>query len=358
MMKYLALWAAGTVLGAGGALCAETDQENAKAQFMKGKAFLEEKAKEHFMKGKALVEEGAYEQAIEELKTSYEFNPLPIVLFNIAVSYDKLHEYADAVSYYRKFLDGKDLQEKMKLAAQGRVEKLAGFLGTLKLKLDVEGAEILVDGKPPVEYPPGEILVATGDHELVIRKEGYKEIKTTFTAVSGETEELSFTLEKAAAQGVVIAEAKPAVQIQPAKEEGKAAAEQGKPAAGAAAAGVKPKGREGGKKKVPPAAFGVMVGLTGALAIGAAAMGGLAISKDRQVSGMHEDEEWQSVKDEGYTYALTADIMMGAAGASALTALVLAFFTDFGRGGKERKQAVFVAPSCGGGGMLMIEGRF
>jgi hypothetical protein len=337
MTKYLALWAAVIVLGTGGVLRAETDEEKAKA---------------HFMKGKALVEEGAYEQAIAELKTSYEFNPLPIVIFNIAVSYDKLHDYADAVSYYRKFLDGKDLPEKVRSAAEGRVKKLTGFLGTLKLTLDVEGAEILVDGEPPSQYPPGEILVATGDHELLIRKEGYKEIKTTFTTVSGETKELSFTLEKVAAQGVVITEVEPAVQTRPAGEQGKAAA--GVPAAGA----EKAKSPGGRKKKVPPAAFGIMVGLTGALVIGAGAMGGLAISKDNQVSGMHEDEDWQSVKDEGYTYALAADILMGVAGASALTTLVLAFFADFGRGRKEKKQAIFVAPSGSGGGMLMIEGRF
>jgi hypothetical protein len=285
-------------------------------------------AKEHFLKGKALVEEGAWQKAIIELKASYELNPNAVVLYNIGICYDELTRYAEAVQYYSLFIEqAGDKFKEVLPEVQLRVDELSQFLGFLKLQVNVEGAEIMLDGNFMGLTPLEELTIETGEHELAIRKQGYHEIDRKVTIVSGQTVELSIALKRD--------EPLPAVK-EPAPPPGPA------------------------RKKVHPAAFWSLVGLTAAAAAAAVVTGSLAVVKDGDVEDYYRDEDgWKSAADEGKKLAISTDILIGAAAAAGAGALILFFFTDFGKSVKEKKKPTALAPGIGPGGiMIKYETRF
>jgi hypothetical protein len=277
-------------------------------------------AKEHFLKGKALVEEGAWKKAIIELKASYELNPNPVVLYNIGICYDELTRYAEAVEYYSLFLEeaGDKFKEVMP-EVQLRVDELSKFLGILKLQVNVEGAEIMLDGNLMGLTPLEELTIETGEHDLVIRKQGYHEIARKVTIVSGQTVELAFTLKQDEPR--VIEE--PVVPPKPSR------------------------------KTLNPAWFWSMVGLTAAAGGAAIVTGALAVKKDRDVEGYYSDEDWQSVADEGKKLALSTDILIGVTAAAGAGALILLFFTDFKKPAEKEKKTGALAPSMGAKGIMI-----
>jgi hypothetical protein len=298
---------------------AKTPEEEAQAQ-------KEADGKEHFLKGKALVEEGAWEKAIVELRASYELNPNPIALYNTAICYDELTRYAEAVTTYTLFVEQAGEKYKEILAeVQARIKELSAFLGTLKLTVDPPGAEVRIDGSAAGVAPLAPITIETGEHELSVILDGYKDIETKVVIVSGQTKELSLTMARPA----------PVTVVQPQVPEKK------------------------NRKTLHPAIFWSMVGLAGAAAVSAVVTGSLAVKKDRGVEEYFEDETgWASLRDEGKKLALSTDIMIGVAAAAGASALVLSFFTDFKKKKKEKPPVALTMGTDGKALGIVYEGSF
>jgi len=298
---------------------AMTPEEEAQAQ-------KEADAKEHFLKGKALVEEGAWEKAIVELRASYELNPNPIALYNMGICYDELTRYAEAVTSYTLFVKQAGEKYKEVLAeVQARIKELSAFLGTLKLTVDPPGAEVRIDGSVAGVAPLAPITIETGEHELSVTLDGYKDIETKVVIVSGQMKELSLTMARPA----------PVTVAPPPAPEKKS------------------------RKTLHPAIFWSMVGLAGAATASAAVTGSLAIKKDRKVGDFYEDETgWDSLRDEGKKLALSTDIMIGVAAAAGVSALVLFFFTDFKKKKKEKPPVALTTGIDGKALGIVYEGSF
>ena len=72
------------------------------------------KAKESFNKGKEYYKEGLYKEAIEEFENAYKEYPLPEIIFNIGVAYEKIagkgenseENYKKAVDYLEESIEG------------------------------------------------------------------------------------------------------------------------------------------------------------------------------------------------------------------------------------------------------------
>ena len=62
-------------------------------------------ADRHFKSGVALADEGKYAEALAEFERAYEIAPHPLVLYNIAGCHRELSQYAEAVKFYRRFLE-------------------------------------------------------------------------------------------------------------------------------------------------------------------------------------------------------------------------------------------------------------
>jgi len=293
-----------------------------------------EEAEEHFRKAEALVAEGACDKAVVELKKSYELNPAPIALYNMAVCYDQMHMYADAIVYFNLYLTKSEGETDSKTdQVKARIDDIKKFIGTLKLNVNVVGADVLIDGKPAGKTPLGEVPVETGDHQLTVTKSGYGEVTQGFTVVSGETTEIVIEAVREKDEGsgpaFIVVQA-PAVK----KEEDAAA------------------GPAGPAKKVPPAAFWSMLGLTLASGLIMTVTGGLTLRKDKKIAGMtvDVDEDWSDLKDERDALAWTTNGFIGLTAASAAAALVLVFFTDFRR--EKKPRASFnLSPAVGATGL-------
>jgi hypothetical protein len=291
-----------------------------------------QKAKEHYLKGKELVDAGAYKKAIVELEASYELNPVPIVLYNIGLCYDELHLYASALKHYRLFVAKatEDLAS-LKQSVSVRIQELNKFLGILKLTVDEEGADVLVDNEWIGKTPLPATFIETGNHDLEIRKTGFPDIEQKIKIISGESLELEFSM-KAAAASV------PDTKEQEARDK----AETEKPAGEETAAA-----RNGKKLGIVP--FWTAVAVTGASALTMAVLGGVALKKDGEVADMYENENWKPVADERDRLSLATNVMIGLTSAAALSALVLFFFTDFS---KEKKRGAFFTVDPGSGALL------
>ena len=333
-MKYTAtIFAIAAFLVAGNLFCDDKD-----------------KAKEHFLKGKTLVEDGAYDKAIVELEASYKLNPVPIVLYNIGLCYDEMHKYAEAMKNYRQFLAyGNEAPVEMRNKVNERIKELAKLIGLLKLDVDVEGAEVIVDNKLVGHTPTGSILIETGEHDLALRKTSYPDIKKKFKIVSGETTELSFSMEKVKGKEPEKVEKEEEVKPPPdeVKEEVK---EEKKPS---------PKTETGKKrKKLGKAPFWAVTAVALASFAGAAVTGGLALDANSEFNDQYyEDRDsWEPLQDRTNNLAITTDVLIGVGAASAVAALVLFFFTDFKRK-DENNVTVKAAAPCGFSGST-VEWRF
>jgi len=304
-----------------------------------------EKAKEHFLKGKSLVEQGAYEKAIVELKTSYDLNPLPLVIYNIAVSYDKLHRYAAALAYYLKFLDeGGKIPAKTRSKVDERMENARNFVGLVKIAVSPAGAEIRIDGEAPLLTPDGELYLDAGKHAVSLTLEGHVPLQEEFKVISGETVELSYTLPPVEKKIEEPAGPPPGeITIAEVKEEGEAGP----------ALPDKPAKKE--KRRLGPAAFSVLISLTAVTAITGTVTGTMAYMKSLEVEDMYANEDWKPLKDETRKLAITTDVMLAVAAAGLAGSIVTGIFTDFGR--KEKKGAGLVpvlAPNTAGMGFHVV----
>ncbi len=106
-------------------------------------------ARAHFKKGMAAIAEGHYDVGIEELKSAYEILPHPNVLYNIARAYVDSGDLDNAVSYYKKYLEGdpKDRDEVALMVTnlQERIRKQQAML--------LESQQVQVPGAPGAGAP-------------------------------------------------------------------------------------------------------------------------------------------------------------------------------------------------------------
>jgi iron complex outermembrane receptor protein len=62
-------------------------------------------ARRHFKTGMFLINEGKYDEAITELLEAYAIKPHPNVLFNVARAHEAANRPAEALSFYRRYLE-------------------------------------------------------------------------------------------------------------------------------------------------------------------------------------------------------------------------------------------------------------
>jgi len=304
-----------------------------------------DKAKEHFFKAKELVEEGALEKAIIEFKKSYEYKPVPLVTHNIAICYDELHQYADALFHYNRYLnEAKDLSEDKKDAIKARIEKIKKFIGSLKLDVDEKGAEIIIDGKLIGQTPYGVIFLETGEHDLLLRKVGLPDFKKKFTIASGEVTTIDVPK-----PGKTEEKPEPPIEKPPPEKPPVVDKPKEKPPEVVEKPKEKPKKEEAKKEKKPrkkigPGPFWAMLSISGATLAASAITGGLALKaeKDFNKQYIEDEDKWKPLERKANNLALTTDILIGVGAAAAATTIVLAIVTDF-KG--EEKSSVSVAPT-------------
>jgi WD40 repeat protein len=82
-----------------------TDAEERLAEVASGKVGTLDDMKRHFESGQAHFMRKEYRQAREEFMACYRLRPGPWFLFNVAVTYEKTEEYAEAARWFRRYLE-------------------------------------------------------------------------------------------------------------------------------------------------------------------------------------------------------------------------------------------------------------
>ncbi len=244
-----------------------------------------EEAKAHFMKAKTLVEQGALEEAISDFEQSYTLNPLPIVIYNIAVCLDELGRNTEAMDRYLEYLEaaGKDVPPDKKAEVEARIAKL--------MELVPAPVETPADAAPPAGPEAGH---------------GPAKIEPPATeqpVVPIEVQSEAVTVEAA-----------------------------GKEASGNGGKKDKP------VKKLGKAPFAVAAAVSIAALSTATITGALALSTHEEFqSKYYEDrDDWKPLKDRSDSLAIATDVLIGMGCAAAVAAVVLGVLTEW-KGAEEKK---------------------
>lgn len=108
-----------------------------------------ELAKRQFKAGEAYYERGDYEAALAEFEKSYRNSRKPKLLFNIALTLEKLKRYQEALDAYRLYL-----QAESDSSLQGFVESQITLLEDLLAKVREAEAQAAPATSPPPPPPP------------------------------------------------------------------------------------------------------------------------------------------------------------------------------------------------------------
>lgn len=147
-------------------------------------------AAERFKRGVQLQADGNLDAAVIEFERAYELAPAYQVLFNIAVVYRDKNDRASALRAFERFLSegGVKVDAKRRKEVEGEISKLKDVVATVTVKVNVPGADIILDdyplGKSPLAQPQ---LVNVGRHKIEAMKDGYKSDAQLF-ALAGRDE--------------------------------------------------------------------------------------------------------------------------------------------------------------------------
>jgi hypothetical protein len=292
-------------------------------------------AKDEYDRGVAAFTEERYEEAADAFRKAHELKPSWKLFFNIGQSEAAAKRSGLALESFESYLaqGGDDVPEARREEVLVEVERLRKMVGMAKIHAP-EGATVFVDGVERGEAPLlGKIPVAAGiKHTAWVVMNGSKLQQKAFKVTGGDT----VTVDLAAKVDKDSAPVEPAPEpIDP--------GESDEESSGMVTAGW------------------VAVGVGGALLIGGAITGGMALNLDSDLDHDCPDEscfgERQSDIDKLNTLSLTTDILMGVGAAVAVTGIVLLIVGHKKKGANEEPVALAPAFAPGFTGAV-IQGRF
>ena len=158
-----------------------------------------QRAREHFLKGVALYKDGSLDAAWAEFERAYELAPDSRLLYNLAQVQLERHDYVAAMERFRAYLAqaGSELTQERRAEVESELKRLTGLVAQLAIVVDVQGAELVIDGTRVGTLPTARpVSVNAGAHNVVVRKAGYASAQRELTVTGGETQRLEFTLKR------------------------------------------------------------------------------------------------------------------------------------------------------------------
>jgi len=285
-----------------------------------------EEASAHFDRGVKFFNDGDYVAAMVQFKRAYELDPNWAVLYNIGQTAREQRLYSQALPALERYL--KEGGEQIKADRRARVE---GWISELKEKVasvvftsNQTGVVIAVDdveiGKTPLVKP---VVMDAGRRKITASKDGFAPL-TRFIEVAG-TEHKVVDLQLVSLTG------------------------SGPEGNGSGKGGETPP-----EVKHTPWPW-VSLGVTGALGVATAVVGGLAISKksdfDDELAKVPGDAAAiEDARSSAKSFALGADVLGGLTGAFAIVTVV-AFVVDYTRkpakAQPDDNQGAFIEPYVG-----------
>jgi len=157
-----------------------------------------EEAGRRYDRGLKFYSEGEYRLAVIEFERTYELVPDYRVLYNIGQVRIQLGDYARARKALERYM--REGQDKIKAdraqAVKNDLDMLEGRTATLKIAATPEGVEVLVDGESVGTTPLTDpILLNAGDHNVELRKVGFRPLVVRRTLAGSDAATLDAKLE-------------------------------------------------------------------------------------------------------------------------------------------------------------------
>ena len=287
--------------------------------------------KAHFTSAVALFREGDYRAALVEFRRSYELSHNYRVLYNIGQAEFEVQDYAGALRSFQRYLaeGGAEIEAERRTAVEADIKRLSTRVARLTLKVNLAGAEVLIDdvsvGHSPLKEP---LVVSAGRRRLTVQKADVPPVTRFLDLAGGDatTVTIDLALPVAAATSAPVALPPPSPPPPP-----------------------PPPSRTG---------FWISLSATGALAIAATTTGILALRahsdtetklKQRGVSA----SAVESAHNDTATLALATDVLGGAAIAMGVVTLLLGTSGGSSSAGDKPGVALSVGPQG-----AFLNGRF
>jgi tetratricopeptide (TPR) repeat protein len=123
----------------------------------------QEAAKAHFMAGSAYYEQANYNDAVKEFTEAYRLSQRPDLLYNIALAYERLEKWDDAIEALQKYLRDKPGAQDHAII-QTRIENLQKRKSEARAQPVAAPAEPQPKSEPPAKhnYAAGGALLGVG----------------------------------------------------------------------------------------------------------------------------------------------------------------------------------------------------
>lgn len=161
-----------------------------------------EAARASFQRGVELFHEGNFEAALAEFRKANEIAPSYRILYNIAQTYFEVHDYVNALKYYKQYLadGGADISAPRKNAVEEIIQKLNVRIAFVEVAVNVDGAQVSVDDVPVGISPlDGPIPLNPGARRVSASKAGLAVATRTITVAGSDRQNVALTLRDATA---------------------------------------------------------------------------------------------------------------------------------------------------------------
>ena len=154
-------------------------------------------ARRHFEVGVAKAKLKHYDEAIAEFTRAYDLSPSPTPLYNVAIARAENGQHVQAVEMFQRYLaEGGDMVPADRRAKiQTRIAELEARLGTIRVRVSPETANLLLDGKSvdPAAAARG-VRVEPGPHVVIASSDGFVPRKEVPTVGPGAVAEVTVAL--------------------------------------------------------------------------------------------------------------------------------------------------------------------
>jgi hypothetical protein len=175
-----------------------------------------------FQQGIERYQTGRHEEALALFETAYSIRSDPAILYNIATCQRDLDRIPDSVNSFRLYLQEEDpsrISAEDHAEIQRLLQEMRPRHGDIEIRVDVDGATVLVDGVEVGVSPLGQpVAVSPGEHRVSARLEGRTPAERSGAVRGGETITFALNLEAVAAGPTPGPEPEPASVPEPVPE--------------------------------------------------------------------------------------------------------------------------------------------
>jgi hypothetical protein len=153
-------------------------------------------ARGRFRQGVALFNEGDFNGALAEFEGAYRLEPLPSILYNVALTEKALFRYTDSITHFERYLaEARAVEPERRAEVEDLIAKMRALLGELRLTIVPDGAAVAVDGRLVGTTPLAPLSIAAGHRVVEVSAEGYHPLRREITAIAGEPLALTLSLQ-------------------------------------------------------------------------------------------------------------------------------------------------------------------